>query len=74
MAQRRVGISIDETLNDRWGKVAKKFKMTKSSMIDEYLEEILPILEAETPNRMMAKAMKKMSKDIDLTGDLFEKI
>ena len=74
MAQRRVGISIDETLNDRWGKVAKKLKMTKSSMIDEYLEEILPILEAETPNRMMAKAMKKMSKDIDLTGDLFEKI
>lgn len=65
-------MSIDAELNERWNKVAKKHKMTKSGMVEEYLETILPILEQETPNKMMAKAMKRMAQEIDTTGDLFE--
>jgi metal-responsive CopG/Arc/MetJ family transcriptional regulator len=72
MPQKRIGMSIDAELNERWNKVAKKHKMTKSGMVEEYLETILPILEQETPNKMMAKAMKRMAQEIDTTGDLFE--
>ena len=70
--QKKVTITVAESLNDRWGKVAKKHNLSKSGMIEEYLETILPILEQESANRMMAKALKRMSKEIDLTGELFD--
>jgi hypothetical protein len=72
MAQKRVTISIDSQINDRWTHVSKRHKITKSGMVEEYLEQILPILEAETPNKMVAKAMKEMGKSINLTATLFD--
>ena len=45
MAQKRVSISIDERLNDRWKQVAEHHKITKSGMIESYLLKILPKLE-----------------------------
>lgn len=70
--QKRVTISIDESLNDRWGKVAKKHKITKSVLVQDFLEEILPILEAETANKMVARSMRKMAESIDLSSSLFD--
>lgn len=70
--QKRVSITIDENINKRWNAVAKKHNMTKSGMVEEYLEMMLPILEAQTPNKMMAKAMKEMATGIDLTASLFD--
>lgn len=70
--QKRVTITVDENLNTRWNKVAKKHDLSKSGMVEEYLETILTILEAETPNKMMAKAMKKMAEEIDTTATLFD--
>lgn len=67
-----VTLSIDEELNERWNKVAKKLKLSKSGMLQEFVEQILPILEEEKPNKMMAKAMKEMGKQIELTGSLFD--
>ena len=72
MAQKKIGMSIDEALNERWNEVAKKHDLSKSGMVEEYLMTILPILEAETPNKMMARAMKKMSEEIDTTATLFD--
>ncbi len=45
MAQKRISISIDERLNDRWKQVADHHKITKSGMIEAYLLKILPKLE-----------------------------
>ena len=45
MAQKRVTISIDSRLNDRWKQVADHHKITKSGMIEAYLLKILPKLE-----------------------------
>jgi len=70
--QKRVLVSIKEELIPRWSKVAKKHGITKSSMVEEYLEKILPILEAETPSKIMAKAMKQLSDEIDTTATLFD--
>ena len=67
-----ISISIPEELNERWNAVAKKLKVTKSSMIDEYLEQILPILEQKNENKMLRMAMKEMAKSIDATANLFD--
>ena len=72
MAQKRIGLSIDEQLNERWAKVAKKLKMTKSGMIEEMLLNTLPILEKEKPNEIMKAVLKKSAEQIDLTASLFD--
>ena len=70
--KKTIGLSIDSELNDRWGAVAKKHKVTKSGMVEEYLEQILPILEQQTPNDMISSAMKEMAKSINATASLFD--
>ena len=72
MAQKRIALSIDEELNDRWAKVAKKLKMTKSGMVEDFLKEVIPILEQEQPKDIMKMALKKTSEQIDLTASLFD--
>lgn len=69
---KRVTISVDNDINDRWTKVAKRLELTKSGMVQEFLEQVLPILEEKEPNKMMAKAMKEMGQTIELTGSLFD--
>lgn len=71
--QKRVTISIDENLNELWTKLAKKHDLSKSGMIEEFLGEVLPILNESTPNKMMATVMKKMAQQIDNTATLFDK-
>lgn len=65
--------SLDEDLLRRLAVVSENHKLSKSSIVEDYLRQILPILEAETPNKMMAKAMKKMAEEIDTTANLFDK-
>ena len=74
MAQKRIGLSIDEDLNELWTKLAKKHSITKSSMVEEFLGEVLPILDESTPNKMMVTAMKKMATTIDDSANLFDQM
>ncbi len=41
MAFKRVTLSIDEDLNNLWNKVAKKHRITKSGMVENYLRSVL---------------------------------
>ena len=41
-------------------------------MVEDYLSVILPILEAKTPNKMLANAMKQMADEINTTATLFD--
>ncbi len=66
--------TIEEDVNKRLSVVSKKLKQSKSSIVEELIEHILPILEAQTPNKMMAEAMKQMAEQIDTTATLFEKM
>jgi len=70
--QKKVLISIPESLNERWGEVAKKHDITKSGMIEEFLYQVLPILEESVPSKMLSKAMKEMGKQIDTSATLFD--
>jgi len=65
-------ISIDEELNDRWAKVAKKMKMSKSGMIEELLLEIVPVLEHEDPKDIIKYALQATSEQISNTASLFK--
>ena len=72
MAQRKVTITIDEKLNDRWNKVSKKIKMTKSGMVEDFLNEVVPILENEAPRDVMKHALKHIGKGVSDMGSLFD--
>jgi len=72
MAQKRVNISINEDLNEVWSRVAKKHGLTKSGMVEEWLENVLPILDQEQPKKVLQHAMKALAKEIDTTASLFE--
>lgn len=70
--KKAVTISIDAEVNERWTKIAKKLELSKSGMVEEFILQILPILEEKTPNKMIASAMKEMAKSIEMTGSLFD--
>jgi hypothetical protein len=70
--KKRINISIDPELDERWIRVAKKLKLSKSGMVQEFLEEVLPILEQEKPNLILKSALKKTAEQIDLTATLFD--
>ncbi len=70
--KKHVTFTIDEDISQRLSIVSKKLKQSKSSIVEELIEQILPILEAKTPNKMMAEAMKQMAATIDTSATLFE--
>jgi len=70
--KKKVLISIDEEVNERWNKVCKRLELSKSGMVEEFVLQMLPILEQQTPNNMIASAMKEMAKQIDLSASLFD--
>ena len=71
MAQKRIGLSVESELNERWTAVAKKLKLTKSGMVEDFLREVVPILEQEAPADVMRMALKKTAERIDETASLF---
>lgn len=71
MAQKRVMISIDEELDARWKKVSKKIKMSKSGMVEDFLNQVLPILEKDEPRDVMAHALQHIGQGLSDVGSLF---
>ena len=71
MARKRINVNVDEELNERWERVAKRIGMTKSAMLDDMLKSVLPILEAEADS-MVAKAMRQLGKVMDELGSYCE--
>lgn len=69
---KKITITLEIDLNDRWTKTAKRLKLSKSGMVAEYLEQMLPILEEEQPSKLLQKAMRQMAKGIDDTANLFD--
>ena len=71
MAQKRIMLSIDEDLDKRWKAVAKKIKMSKSGMVEDFLNEVVPILENEAPRDVMKHALEHIGKGVSDMGSLF---
>ncbi|MBD3842997.1 MAG: hypothetical protein IE909_14180 [Campylobacterales bacterium] len=72
MAYTKVTISLSEEMNNRWNAVSKKLKISKSLMVQEFLDEVIPILEHEAPRDIMAHAMKHMGKSFNDIGELLK--
>jgi len=71
LAQKRIMLSIDEDLDKRWKAVSKKIKMSKSAMVADFLNEVVPILEKESPRDVMAHALEHIGKGVSDMGSLF---
>lgn len=72
MSRKRISLTVPEELNDQWARVAKKHGLTKSGMVEEWLQSVLPILDQEQPKKVLQHAMKALAKEIDTTASLFE--
>ena len=72
--KKRVTISIDEELNEKWNEISKKHGISKSGMVEDFIIQILPVLEVEAPIKMISNAMKKLAEGIDETASLFDDI
>ena len=72
MAKKQVLIRIDEDLNTRWGKLCDRLQISKTGMVEEILEQILPILEKEKPTDMIGSALRQVGMAIQETGSLFD--
>lgn len=70
--QKRVNISIDENLNERWNEVAEKHGLVKSRMIENFLNQVLPVLENKQPYSAMQNAMFEVSRGYQNTCSLFD--
>lgn len=68
---KRVNISIDEELNERWNKVVEKHGLVKSLMVRNFLLEVLPIWEAKEPHVHIQKIVEEMMEE-NKTKSLFE--
>ena len=71
MPRKRINIVIDTDLNDRWNIVAKKIKMSKSSMLASMLENSLPVLEKNNTVDMISQFYADMAKVTKDVGSLF---
>ena len=71
MAKKQVLIRIDEDLERRWNEVAKKIKMSKSEMVKDFLNQVVPVLEKEAPRDVMAFALEQIGKGVSDMGSLF---
>ena len=65
---KRVNITIDKDLNDRWNKVAKRHGLKKSQMIQELLEMIIPTLEEKDAKSMIKNALIQNAKSMEELG------
>ena len=65
----RINLTIDPEVNERWGRLAKKYGWTKSGMVEDWLRTVLPIMEKEDP-REIIRGYKGM---VDEVGKEIEK-
>ena len=72
MAKIRVNLNLDEELNRRWNDVSKRIKMSKSAMLTEYLEQVLPILEKEEPRDILGSAFRQLAKSMNEIGEVID--
>jgi len=65
---KRVNITIDNDLNERWNKVAKRHGLKKSQMIQELLELVIPSLEQDDARTMIKNALIQNAKNLEEIG------
>jgi len=68
---KKVTISLPPELAERWNKVVEEHSLVKSVMVQNYLNEILPVLEKEEPHKLINLIIKEMNEKKD-SPSLFE--
>jgi len=72
MDKKRVNLMLPVELNDKLGVIAKKFGWTKSKVVCDMLQELLPYLEKLEPHNVVTESLKMISKSIEELNELIE--
>ena len=70
--RKRVNLSIDADLDERWTQVANRLGWCKSHMVEDFLKEALPYLENLNPKSVIPKSLEAMGKKLQELGSLID--
>lgn len=63
--KRNVTLSIDRELDEKWTEASKKIGWSKTSMVETFIKEILPILENSDDARFAVSLILKKSAKVN---------
>jgi len=72
MSKSRLTVTIEKDILDRFNASAKKLKINKSAVIEEFVESILPILEQSKKETMLQKILQAQAKSLNETASLLD--
>jgi len=72
MAKVRLNFSIDEKIAKRFNETTKRLRINKSAVIEEFIENILPILEQSKKETMLQKILQAQAKALNETASLLD--
>jgi len=72
MSKSRLTVTIEKDVLDRFNASAKKLKINKSAVIEEFIEGILPILEQSKKETMLQKILQAQAKSLNETASLLD--
>jgi len=72
MSKSRLTVTIEKDILDRFNASAKKLKINKSAVIEEFIESILPILEQSKKETMLQKILQAQAKSLNETASLLD--
>jgi len=72
MSKSRLTVTIEKDVLDRFNASAKKLKINKSAVVEEFIESILPILEQSKKETMLQKILQAQAKSLNETASLLD--
>lgn len=67
-----VSISVSDELKERWDKVSKEYRISKSSMVVDILEKVLPLFEENDTKYILSNALRSIGNDISSLSNLLQ--
>jgi len=58
LPRKNVTLRIRPNIYERWSKVAKRYGWSRSQMLEEILESVLPVLEEQDPKKLVQEVAK----------------
>ena len=60
LPRKNVTLRIKPDIYERWRNVAKRYGWSRSQMLEELLENVLPVLEEQDPKKILSEVARQM--------------
>jgi len=70
--RKQITMRLRPDMIERWNRVAKKYGWTRTQMVEDFLEQVLPILEEDDPRGLFSATARKIGESMLEMGDLID--